>query len=74
MDYLNLEINLDKNLIYHNYSQNRNDLGNTSLIHNTIVNPLEDVNRNVYLNAVKYPHVVNNKDNILKSIGYSIIG
>ena len=49
-------------------------LGNTNLIHNPIINPIDDFNRNRRIDMHKYRHVFNNKDNILKSVGYNIVG
>lgn len=49
-------------------------LGNTNLLHNPIINPIDDVNRNRYLDGQKYKHVYQNPNGILSSVGYNIVG
>jgi hypothetical protein len=69
----NLQKGIDNNhalLDLHTRSQY---LGGTTLIHNPIINPVDDVNRNIYLGGHKYRHMFHNPDNLLKSAGYSII-
>jgi len=51
----------------------KNYLGNTSLVHNPIIYPIDDVSRNKRIDNHKYRHLFNNRDNILKAVGFNII-